>query len=120
MPCRPVERTLALGARGQESVIRKGSVVKAPKRLLRHRAIAAVGAGTLAMAAGALLAPSTSYASSHREAPLISGGRRADHPDTYAFVSPDKPDTVTIVANWYPFEEPNGGPNFYAWATHTR
>jgi hypothetical protein len=89
-------------------------------RLLRRRAIAAVGAGTLAMTAGALLAPSTSYASSHREAPLISGDPRADNTDTYAFVSPDKPDTVTIVANWYPFEEPNGGPNFYAWATNAR
>jgi hypothetical protein len=94
--------------------------VKTPKRLLRRRAIAAVGAGTLAMTAGALLAPSTSYASSHREAPLISGDPRNDNTDTYAFVSPDKPDTTTIVANWYPFEEPNGGPNFYAWATDAR
>ena len=98
----------------------KGSIVNKPKRLLGRRAVAAVGAGTLAMTAGALLAPSTSYASSHREAPLISGDPRADNTDTYAFVSPDKPDTVTIIANWYPFEEPNGGPNFYAWATHTR
>ena len=72
------------------------------------------------MTAGALLAPSASYASSHREAPLISGDPRADNTDTYAFVSPDKPDTVTIVANWDPFEEPNGGPNFYAWATNAR
>jgi hypothetical protein len=23
---------------------------------------------------------------------------------------------VTVVANWIPFEEPNGGPNFYPWA----
>jgi hypothetical protein len=72
------------------------------------------------MTAGALLAPSASYASSHREAPLISGDPRNDNTDTYAFVSPDKPDTVTIVANWDPFEEPNGGPNFYAWATDAR
>jgi hypothetical protein len=72
------------------------------------------------MTAGALLAPSASYASSHREAPLISGDPRADNTDTYAFVSPDKPDTVTIVASWDPFEEPNGGPNFYAWATNAR
>jgi hypothetical protein len=72
------------------------------------------------MTAGALLAPSASYASSHREAPLISGDPRNDNTDTYAFVSPDKPDTVTIIANWYPFEEPNGGPNFYTWATDAR
>ena len=34
----------------------------------------------------------------------------------YAFVSPDKPDTTTIVANWIPFEEPAGGPNFFQFA----
>ena len=37
----------------------------------------------------------------------------ADNTDVYAFVSPDAPDTVTMIANWVPFEEPNGGPNFY-------
>jgi len=52
-------------------------------------------------------------ASSHREAPLISQDPTADATDTYAFTSPDKPDTVTIVTNWYPFEEPVGGPNYY-------
>ena len=36
----------------------------------------------------------------------------ADNTDLYAFVSPDKPDTVTIIGNWIPFEEPAGGPNF--------
>ncbi len=51
-------------------------------------------------------------ASSHREAPLISQDPVADNTDTYAFVSPDKPDTVTLVANWIPFEAPAGGPNF--------
>lgn len=67
--------------------------------------------------AGLVLTPSASYASSHREAPLIAGDPRADNTDTYAFVSPDNPDTVTIIANWIPFEEPNGGPNFYPFAT---
>jgi len=51
-------------------------------------------------------------ASSHREAPLISEDPVADNTDTYAFVSPDQPDTVTLVANWIPFELPPGGPNF--------
>jgi len=51
-------------------------------------------------------------ASSHREAPLISEDPVADNTDTYAFVSPDNPDTVTLVANWIPFELPAGGPNF--------
>lgn len=51
--------------------------------------------------------------SSHREAPEISKDQVADSTDVYAFVSPDKPDTVTLVANYIPFEEPAGGPNFY-------
>ena len=52
-------------------------------------------------------------ASSHREAPLISGDPQADTTDVYAFVSPDAPDTVTLIASWSPFEDPAGGPNFY-------
>ena len=51
--------------------------------------------------------------SSHREAPEISKDPVADSTDLYAFVSPDKPDTVTIIANYVPLEGPDGGPNFY-------
>ena len=50
--------------------------------------------------------------SSHREAPEISKDPSADNTDVYAFVSPDKPDTVTLIANFMPFELPYGGPNF--------
>ncbi|PYN80135.1 MAG: hypothetical protein DMD97_03940 [Candidatus Rokuibacteriota bacterium] len=73
-------------------------------------ACAALGLGAL------LLSPvvPTAGASSHREAPLISQDPEADNTDTYAFVSPDRPDTVTIVANYIPLEEPAGGPNFAA------
>jgi len=60
------------------------------------------------------LAPAGTMASSHREAPLISKDPAADNTDLYAFVSPDKPDTVTIIANYIPLEEPAGGPNFAA------
>lgn len=60
--------------------------------------------------------PQSLSASSHREAPLIAGDPRADNTDVYAFVSPDDEDTVTLIASWIPFEEPNGGPNFYPWA----
>jgi len=49
---------------------------------------------------------------SHREAPKISKDPVADNTDLYTFVSPDKPDTVTILANYIPLEEPAGGPNF--------
>lgn len=51
--------------------------------------------------------------SSHREAPEISKDPVADSTDVYAFVSPDKPDTVTLIANYVPLEAPAGGPNFY-------
>lgn len=51
--------------------------------------------------------------SSHREAPEISKDPAADNTDVYAFVSPDKPDTVTLIANYLPFQSPQGGPNFY-------
>jgi len=51
--------------------------------------------------------------SSHREAPEIAQDPVADSTDVYAFVSPDRPDTVTLIANYVPLQEPAGGPNFY-------
>ena len=51
--------------------------------------------------------------SSHREAPGISKDPVADNTDLYAFVSPDDPSTVTILANFIPLEYPPGGPNFF-------
>ncbi|WP_127783235.1 DUF4331 domain-containing protein [Rhodococcus sp. X156] len=51
--------------------------------------------------------------SSHREAPEISQDPVADNTDVYAFVSPDRPDTVTLLANFIPFQNPDGGPNFF-------
>jgi hypothetical protein len=51
--------------------------------------------------------------SSHREAPGIAKDPVADSTDVYGFVSPDKPDTVTLIANYVPLQEPAGGPNFY-------
>jgi hypothetical protein len=51
--------------------------------------------------------------SSHREAPEISKDPVADNTDVYAFVSPDRPDKVTLIANFIPFQSPQGGPNFY-------
>src|ERR1700722_1577781 len=51
--------------------------------------------------------------SSHREAPEISKDPVADSTDVYAFVSPDKPNTVTLIANYIPLQSPAGGPNFY-------
>lgn len=53
-------------------------------------------------------------ASSHREAPLITEDPVADNTDVYAFRSPDKPDTVTLIANFIPIQEPSQGPNYYS------
>jgi len=75
-------------------------------------------AATVALASGLLagLAPAASHASSHREAPLVAADPQVDGTDLYAFVSPDKPGTVSIISNWIPFENPAGGPNFYSFA----
>ncbi|MEU6094588.1 DUF4331 domain-containing protein [Streptomyces sp. NPDC047079] len=76
----------------------------------------ALAVGGLAAAGVTALEPGAASASSHREAPLISGQPQYDNTDLYAFVSPDKPDTTTVIANFVPFEEPAGGPNFYTFA----
>jgi uncharacterized protein DUF4331 len=85
-----------------------------PAKRIRTRVLAA--AASLAVVAGLFaLAPLTGVASSHREAPLVSADPQIDTTDVWAFVSQDRPDTVTLIASWIPFEEPAGGPNFYAW-----
>jgi hypothetical protein len=77
---------------------------------------------TAAVASAAMLGAATapSFASSHREAPLIAGEPQLDNTDLYAFVSPDKPDSVTIIANWVPIQEPTGGPNFYPFSNNAK
>src|SRR5688500_2237544 len=83
----------------------------------RRRVVPALDAGLVLAGSLAGLGPQASTASSHREAPLIAGDPAADNTDLYAFVSPERPDYVTMIANWIPFEEPDGGPNFYPFAT---
>jgi len=87
----------------------------------RRRATLVALASTSGLVAGVgALAPTVSNASSHREAPYISTQPQLDNTDVYAFTSPDDPSRVTLVANWIPFEEPNGGPNFYPFSTSAR
>lgn len=72
---------------------------------------------TRIIALTAMLMLSTALvASSHREAPLIKEDPTADNTDLYAFRSPDNPDTVTIIANYIPLQEPSNGPNFYTFS----
>ena len=67
--------------------------------------LAALAAGVLAVVPGS--------GSSHREAPLTSIDPTGDDTDLYAFTAPDATNALTVVANWIPFEDPAGGPNFY-------
>ena len=85
------------------------------KRQLLTRKVL-IGALLLCIASGALPA----RASSHREAPLIANDPQADNTDLYAFRSPDDPNTITIIANYIPFQLPEGGPNYYTFGTNVR
>jgi len=85
---------------------------------VRKPFLVAAALGVLALVLLLILAraggPSSAFASSHAEAPLISQDPRADNTDLYAFVSPDKTNTVTMIANYIPLEQPASGPNFYS------
>lgn len=75
---------------------------------------------SLTTAIAATLTMSTAIASSHREAPLISNDPLADNTDLYAFVSPDDPNTVTLIACYVPLQLPHGGPNYYSFGENIR
>jgi len=72
------------------------------------------------IAAMLIINSSIIMASSHREAPLISSDPVADNTDLYAFRSPDNPNTITIIANYIPFELPQGGPNWSSFGENVR
>jgi len=54
-------------------------------------------------------------ASSHREAPFITEIPKVDGTDFYLFNSYEagREDFVTLVANYVPFQDPYGGPNYF-------
>ena len=91
---------------------------------MRKPAAVLAAAALTALALVAALAhgrgPDAANASSHREAPLISEDPSADNTDLYAFRSPDKPDTLTIVSNFIPGEDPAAGPNYYTFSPSAR
>ena len=89
------------------------------RKVIVAAALVAV-AGAIAAGLALTSGPDSSQAASHREAPLISQDPTADVTDLYAFVSPDKPNTVTLMADWIPFEEPSAGPNWYSFSTSAR
>ena len=63
----------------------------------------------------ALVCAMPAYASSHREAPFITNQPKVDGTDLFMFRSyePGRQDHVTLIANYIPFQDPQGGPNFY-------
>lgn len=58
---------------------------------------------------------STSFASSHREAPNTSKMAKVDNTDVYAFRSyaPGREGFTTLISNFQPLQEPGGGPNYF-------
>jgi len=89
------------------------------RKSITAAALAAV-ATSAAIAGAVALGPGNGTASSHREAPLIADDPSADLTDVYAFRSPDRPGTVTILANVIPGEDPAAGPNWYTFSPGAR
>ena len=78
-----------------------------PRRTLGTLATISLGLAAVMVAAPVALA------SSHREAPFISGQPKVDGTDLYMFRSYEygREKFVTILANYQPFQDPQGGPN---------
>src|SRR5271154_1257927 len=68
-----------------------------------------------ALLLSAALLPLYAAASSHREAPTIAGLPRLDGTDFYMFRSyePGRSGYVTMIANYIPLQDADGGPNFF-------
>ena len=77
-------------------------------------------AALLASLAATAVVVTIGSSSSHREAPLTSADPTADDTDVYAFTAAENPGALTVVANWVPFEDPAGGPNFYRFDDRAR
>lgn len=75
--------------------------------------MAVAGATAMSLLVGGFSGTQVTKASSHREAPLIALDPTADNTDVYAFISPDRPNTTTVLANFIPDQSPAGGPNFF-------
>src|SRR5262252_4758137 len=74
---------------------------KGARSMLRRLMLAA-----FALAALLAIGASPSYASSHREAPLISADPQADLNDLYAYRDYADPSKVNFLITLYPLEEP--------------
>ncbi|HEX2837498.1 MAG TPA: DUF4331 domain-containing protein [Phycisphaerales bacterium] len=72
-------------------------------------------ARALLLAAASFATPAA-VASSHSEAPFVKEAPKIDATDFYMFRSyePGREGFVTIVANYYPLQDPYGGPNYFS------
>ena len=117
-------KSLALGAtagaKAAPTVVRIGCEEYVNHNSIHTMRLLANTFRLLLTAALVCVAVGSARSSSHREAPLISNDPLADNTDLYAFVSPDNSGTVTIIANYIPFELPQGGPNFATFGTNIR
>jgi len=68
-----------------------------------------------ALCAGLALISAQAFASSHREAPYLAMQPSVDGTDLYMFRSYEtgRQGYVTVLADYIPFQDPQGGPNFY-------
>jgi hypothetical protein len=80
---------------------------------MRSKHIVSWAAWIVGAAAATALVPAS--ASSHREAPFLTNAPKVDGTDFYMFRSyaSGRQDYVTLIANFIPFQDPQGGPNFY-------
>lgn len=80
--------------------------ISTPSRMTCGALLASLVAGVFALPA---------HASSHREAPFLTSEPRTDGTDLYLFRSYEegRQDFVTVIANYIPFQDPFGGPNYF-------
>jgi len=81
-----------------------------------NKLITSLALAGASLGAGAL----TASASSHREAPAIAEDQYVDNTDVYAFISPNNPANLVIVADYVPLLLPAAGPNFYKFSDNAR
>ncbi|HTD28627.1 MAG TPA: DUF4331 family protein, partial [Xanthomonadaceae bacterium] len=71
---------------------------------------------SIALAIAGLMLTGAVSASSHREAPLITGTPKVDGTDFYMFRSYEagRAGYVTFLANYDPLQDAYGGPNYFS------
>lgn len=82
---------------------------------MQDRTLSKTGTLGAGLAAIMMLAGTNAEASSHREAPFITENPKVDATDFYMFRSYEagRRAYVTFLANYYPLQDPFGGPNYF-------